>query len=177
MTLRLNMSNRTLGIIACVLLGVLLLRNEARMDRMEEKLDDIIQTRYTVKYTPQDRECLIKNIYYEAGIEDVKGKYAVANVTLNRLKSGQWGKNICQVVYAKKQFSWTLKKKLEKPDPKRWAESREVAVNALNGARVRGLDKSLYYHADYIKTPKWADKNHYVAQIGQHKFYNRAKVA
>ena len=169
------MNNRILGIVACVMLGLLLLRNEARMDRIENKLDDIIQTTDTVKYTPQDRDCLIKNIYYEAGVEDIRGKYAVAHVTLNRLKSGQWGNNICSVVYAKKQFSWTLQKKLPKPDANVWAESREVAINALNGARVHGLKKSLYYHAVYIKDPKWVDNKHEAGQIGNHVFYNKAK--
>lgn len=175
MTLQPNMSNRTLGIIACGLLAFILIRAEMRMDRIEHKLDDIIQTTDVVKWTPEDRDCLTKNIYYEAGVEDVRGKYAVAHVTVNRLKTGQWGKNICSVVYAKKQFSWTLKKKLPKPDARVWAESREVADNVLNGARVRGLKKSLYYHAIYIKDPKWADPQHEAGQIGQHIFYNKAK--
>lgn len=175
-------NNRTVSIIACVLLAFLILRNEVRVDnnetrmeQIENKLDQIIQTRDTVKYTPQDRDCLTKNIYYEAGVEPVAGKYAIAHVTVNRLKTGQWGNNICSVVYAKKQFSWTLQKKLPKPNPKLWAQSREIAVNVLNGARVSGLKNSLYYHADYIKTPKWVDIRHEVGQIGQHIFYNRAK--
>ena len=100
------MFNRILGIIAVVFLGVILLRAEMRMDQIEEKLDDIIQTTDRVKYTPKDVECLTKNIYYEAGVEDHRGKYAVAHVTVNRLKAGYWGKTICQVVYAKAQFSW-----------------------------------------------------------------------
>jgi spore germination cell wall hydrolase CwlJ-like protein len=169
------MSNRTIGIIACALLAFILIRAEMRMDRIEHKLDDIIQTNDTVKWTPQDRDCLTKNIYYEAGVENIQGKYAVAHVTINRLKTKQWGNNICSVVYAKKQFSWTLKKKLEKPNPKLWAESREVATNVLNGARVRGLKKSLYYHAVYIKDPKWVDQKHKAGQIGNHRFYNKAK--
>ena len=169
-------SNRALSIAACVLLAMLLIRNEARMDRMEAKLDDIIQTRDTVKYTSQDRECLTKNIYYEAGVEGVKGKYAVAHVTVNRLKTGRWGNTVCKVVYAKKQFSWTAQEKLPKPNAKLWSESQAVAVNVLNGARIRGLQKSLYYHADYIRTPHWADRGEFATQIGQHKFYNKART-
>lgn len=175
-------SNRTLSIVACVVLGILLVRaelrvsnTEDRIERIENKLDEIIQTRDTVKYTPKERDCLTKNIYYEAGVEHTNGKYAVAHVTINRLKTGQWGNDICAVVYAKKQFSWTLQKKLPKPDPKLWAEAREVAVNVLNGARVSGLTNSLFYHAIYIKDPKWVDIRHEVGQIGNHIFYNRAK--
>ena len=168
-------SNRTLIIIGCGLLAILLFRQEIRMDMLEEKLDDIIQVNEKVKYTKNDVECLTKNIYYEAGIEDHRGKFAVGNVTINRLKTGYWGNSICKVVYAKSQFSWTLAKKLPRPDSKLWAESEQVARKVLAGHRVRGLTRSLYYHAIYIKDPKWVDTQHEVGQIGNHVFYNKAK--
>ena len=168
-------SNRTLVIIGCTLLAAVLYRQEQRMDQIEHKLDDIIDIKETVKYTKNDLECLTKNIYYEAGVEDHRGKFAVAHVTLNRLKAGYWGKSICQVVYAKSQFSWTLLKTLPKPNPKLWAESESIAKSTLAGYRVRGLKKSLYYHATYIKDPKWADKRYEAGQIGNHVFYDRAK--
>lgn len=167
------MSNRTLTIIACILLGLILLRAEIRMDRMEDKLDDIIQTKYVVKHTPNDVDCLAKNIYYEARGENKAGKYAVAHVTVNRVKSGKWGNSVCQVVYAKKQFSWTLQKKLPKPNKTLWEESKTIAVKVLEGARVRGLSNSLYYHADYVQ-PKWADPNEHIVTIGRHLFYNNS---
>ena len=171
-------SNRTLIIVACTLLGLLLLRNELRMDRVEDKLDqiqDIVQTSEKVKYTKNDLDCLTRNVYYEAGIESKEGKYAVAHVTVNRLKTGYWGKSVCDVVYAKKQFSWTAQKKLAKPDPTVWEQSREAAVKVLTGYRVSGLMHSLYYHAIYIRDPKWVDTKHEAGQIGNHIFYNRAK--
>ena len=169
------MSNKTLAIIGCSLLTVLLVRQEIRMDMLEEKIDDIIQVREHIKYTHADVECLTKNIYYEAGVEDHRGKFAVGHVTINRLKTGHWGKSICAVVYAKAQFSWTLAKKLPRPNAKSWAESEEVARKILAGHRVRGLSKSLFYHAVYIKDPVWADTRHEAGQIGNHVFYNRAK--
>ena len=168
-------SNRTLAIIGCSLLALLLIRQEFRMDTLEEKIDDIIQVKERINYTKNDVECLTKNIYYEARGEDHRGKYAVGHVTLNRLKTGYWGNSICKVVYAKKQFSWTLAKKLPRPDNKLWAESEAIARSVLAGYRVRGLIKSLYYHATYIKDPKWADTQHEAGQIGNHVFYNRAK--
>jgi len=168
-------SNRVLAIIGCSLLACLLIRQEFRMDILEEKIDDIIQVKEHIRYTKNDVECLTKNIYYEARGEDHRGKYAVAHVTVNRLKTGYWGNSICKVVYAKKQFSWTLAKKLPRPDSKLWAESEAIARSTLAGYRVRGLAKSLYYHAIYIKDPKWADTKHEAGQIGNHVFYNRAK--
>ena len=59
----------------------------------------ITQTAETIAFTEKDHECLAKNIYYEAGIENEHGKYAVAQVTINRLKSGRWGDTVCKVVY------------------------------------------------------------------------------
>ena len=169
------MSNRTLLIIGCALLTLLLLRQEVRMDMLEEKLDDIIQVKERVNYTRNDLECLTKNIYYEARGEDHRGKFAVAHVTINRLKTGYWGNSICKVVYARKQFSWTLATKLPRPDSKLWAESEDIARKVLAGHRVRGLVKSLYYHAVYIKNPNWADPSAELGQIGNHVFYSRAK--
>jgi len=169
------MTNRALAIIGCSLLVVLLIRQEFRMDMIEEKLDDIIQVNEKVKYTKNDVECLTKNIYYEAGVESQTGKYAVAHVTVNRLKTGYWGNSICKVVYAKSQFSWTLAKKLPRPDSQIWAESEEVARKVLAGHRVRGLTRSLYYHAIYIRDPKWADPAKEAGQIGNHVFYNGAR--
>jgi spore germination cell wall hydrolase CwlJ-like protein len=169
------MTNRTLAIIVGSLLAVLLVRQEVRMDMLEEKIDDIIQVKEHVKYTKNDVECLTKNIYYEARGENTAGKFAVGHITVNRLKTGYWGNSICKVVYAKKQFSWTLAKKLPRPDSRAWAESEDVARKVLAGHRVRGLTKSLYYHATYIKDPKWADSKHEAGQIGNHIFYNRAR--
>lgn len=169
------LSNRTLAIIGCSLLAVLLVRQEVRMDMLEEKIDDIIHVKEHINYTKNDVECLTKNIYYEAGVEDHRGKFAVGHVTINRLKTGYWGNTICKVVYAKSQFSWTLAKKLPRPDSKLWAESESIARRLLAGERVRGLQKSLYYHATYIKDPKWADSKHEAGQIGNHVFYNKAR--
>lgn len=173
-----NITNRTLGILAGALVVGAILHIEYRVSILAEKVDAItdiiVNTNEPIKYTSAERDCLTRNIYYEARGEQTEGQYAVANVTINRLKSGKWGNNICSVVYAKKQFSWTHQKKLPRPDAVGWAQAQEVAINTLNGTRVKGLDRSLFYHATYVN-PKWVDLNHYVTQIGLHKFYNRAK--
>ena len=171
-------SNRILLIIGCSLLVLSLIRNEVRIDQIEDELDqihEIIQTKERLKYTSADLDCLTKNVYYEAGIEDVRGKVAVANVTVNRLKTGRWGKTLCKVVYAPKQFSWTLAKRLSRPDAELWDQSRQVAYKVLHGTRLSGLDRSLFYHAVYIKDPNWADQTQRAGQVGNHIFYNGAR--
>ena len=131
----------------------------------------LIQTTEKINYTTADRDCLAKNIFYEAGVEPIEGKYAVAQVTVNRLKTQRWGKSICSVVHAKKQFSWTLRKHHEKPRGAAWDDSRRVAADVLAGKRVRPLLTAQYYHADYIKTPRWASRVARIQRIGQHIFY------
>ena len=172
------LSNRALLIIGCSLLVVILVRNEVRVDQLEDRVDgiyEVIQTRERLKFTSADLDCLTKNVYYESGGEQDTGKYAVAHVTVNRLKSGYWGKTLCKVVYAPKQFSWTMAKKLVHPDPELWAQSQQVALDVLSGARVRGLNRSLFYHAIYIKDPIWVDPNQEAGQVGNHVFYNGAR--
>lgn len=137
----------------------------------------IIKTNDRLKFTKAEEECLAKNIYHEAGVEPRLGKFAVAQVTINRLKSGRWGKDLCSVVYARAQFSWTLyaKKRHEKPRGELWDQSRAVAREVLkDGYRVAGLEASTLYHADYIREPVWAKGVVKIQQIGQHIFYKKA---
>lgn len=171
-------SNRTLAVVGCSLLAVLLIRQELRMDLLEDKVDEIheiIKTSDHMKYTKSDLDCLTRNVYYEAGVEDERGKFAVAHVTVNRLKTGRWGNTVCKVVYAKSQFSWTAQKTLPPPNPGLWAKSEVIARKVLTGYRVSGLMHSLYYHAVYIPNPRWADPAKQAGQIGNHVFYNGAK--
>jgi len=46
-----------------------------------------------------DLECFAKNIYFEAGNQELAGKYAVGHVVLNRLKSDKFPDTICGVIY------------------------------------------------------------------------------
>jgi spore germination cell wall hydrolase CwlJ-like protein len=142
-----------------------------RVEKVEKVV--LVKTKQQVAMTAKELDCLAKNIYYEAGVEDKAGKVAVAQVTVNRLKEGRWGKDVCKVVYAKSQFSWTLDKKKRNAQPKGelWQASLAVAKEFQKGVRVKGLEDSQYYHADYIRDPKWAQAKKVVKQIGQHIFY------
>ena len=142
-----------------------------RVERVEKVV--LVKTKQQVALSAKELDCLAKNIYHEAGVEDRAGKIAVAQVTLNRLKEGRWGNNVCSVVYAKSQFSWTLdkKKRNAKPEGLLWEQSRAVALEFQRGVRVKGLEDSTHYHADYIKDPNWAKAKKVAKQIGQHIFY------
>ena len=144
---------------------------QKRVERVEKVV--LVKTKQQVALTAKELDCLAKNIYHEAGVEDRAGKVAVAQVTLNRLKEGGYGNTVCDVVYAKSQFSWTLdkKKRHAKPEGLLWEQSRAVAMEFQSGVRVKGLEDSLHYHANYIRDPNWAKAKKVVKQIGQHIFY------
>ena len=138
---------------------------------------EVVKTREVVDYKKLDVFCLAKNIYHEAGIEDELGKYAVAQVTLNRMKNPKYPTTVCDVVYDYAQFSWTLKKSIRWTRPKGplWAQSVKVAEQVLiHGHRVQGLEKANYYHADYVN-PRWKKPSAKIAQIGTHIFYASAR--
>jgi spore germination cell wall hydrolase CwlJ-like protein len=133
----------------------------------------LITSHEKIRYTAADKECLAKNIYYEAGVEDIRGKFAVAQVTINRLKAQRWGNSICKVVHAPKQFSWTLRRHHEKPRGDAWEHSRAVAAAVLSGVRVAPLKESTLYHASYVR-PYWVKSVVKIQQVGQHIFYKTA---
>lgn len=94
--------------------------------------NDIPQWKNKYKNFAKSRECLIKNVFYEApryfpGMENnkkyryiakselqaaiKKERQKIINVTFNRVKSNRYADDICSVVYQYKQFSWTLNRK------------------------------------------------------------------
>lgn len=151
---------------------------ESDIDQVKKDVNEVVMYRTTerLQVSEKDMHCLIKNIFHEAGVEDHAGKVAVAQITLNRLRDGRWGKSICEVVYSKAQFSWTLQKKLRwsQPKGKLWDDSVRVAHEfAKEGKRIKGIESSIMYHADYIQTPYWAKKMQVAHKIGQHIFYHR----
>lgn len=119
-----------------------------------------------------DIKCLADNIYHEAKGESIKGKFGVAQVTINRLNSEEFPSNVCDVVYERSkrvcQFSWVCKG-LQPNLDEHYEDALNIAYAVLiNDAEYNILKGSLYFHADYIK-PKW--KKRPITKIGKHIFY------
>jgi len=154
---------------------------ESQVAEIREEVEEIKEVvlayqSIQIKYNQKDVECLARNIYWEAGVEPMTGKLAVGIITLNRVKTKHWGRNICDVVYSPAQFSWTQKRKRAwvKLEGKAWKESQTAARAVLDGITVKQLNKALFYHADYVQ-PKWRDRSKQVTKIGRHIFYTQAK--
>ena len=128
-------------------------------------------------------KCLAMNVYHEARGEPAKGQYAVAVVTMNRVKSSRYPNDVCRVVYQKgwssrsqryvAAFSWTLDRITDIPEESiGWKNAMSVAREVYygKGERKVKIKDALYYHADYVK-PRWASQKLRVAKIGRHIFY------
>lgn len=148
---------------------------------LKEKNGYYSQDVMTIKVREQQLDCLAINIYREAGHEPFEGKVAVAQVTLNRVSDGRFGKDVCGVVYQKNvvmekvvcQFSWACDAvHRNRPINKEaYNESYAVAKKVLlEGFKLDVLKDALYYHATYVN-PRWNLEK--IGSIGQHIFYKQ----
>jgi len=122
--------------------------------------------------TDRDVLCLAYSIFREAGTLATPAQYAVGQVHINRLLVGSWGRQLCEVVYAPAQFSWTLSRTQTQWSQQQMQSTRAIAWNLIQGIRVKPLDSDsiLHYHATYVH-PNWSQRSRIVAQAGPHVFY------
>lgn len=133
----------------------------------------------------KELECMSKNIYFEAALESTAGKLAVAQVTMNRVKSTNYPNTVCAVITQGKhyasghpvrdrcQFSWYCD---GKPDlirnPKAWKDSIGIAETVMfqKDWMIDITDGAIFYHADYVE-PRWASQKRRMVSIDTHIFY------
>jgi spore germination cell wall hydrolase CwlJ-like protein len=135
------------------------------------KTFSLVKTNEKIDYTDKDVFCLAKNIYHESRGEPTIGKYAVAQVTINRVNNPKFKDTVCGVVYEPKQFSWANNKKTRTHIPKgdAWRESITIAEKVLNGVRINGMDNALFFHSTSVN-PRWRGFKK-ISTFGRHIFY------
>jgi spore germination cell wall hydrolase CwlJ-like protein len=125
-----------------------------------------------------EENCLARAVYFESRSESDLGQLAVAKVILNRVKSPDYPKSICGVVYQGSgtrnscQFSFACD---GLPDdvnqPGAWSHAKTIAQRAISGdPAIAMMGSATNYHADYVK-PRWAKAMRRLARIGHHIFY------
>jgi spore germination cell wall hydrolase CwlJ-like protein len=169
----------TLGLLAVMSLVQTVTANKFAdlKERSGQFSNDIV----SIKTIEKQLDCLAINIYREAGHEPFEGKVGVAQVTMNRVKDGRFGNDVCGVVYQKNivmervvcQFSWACDSVHKNRPINREAYNESYAVAKkvlLENFRLDVLKDALYYHAVYVN-PQWKlDK---IGKIGQHIFYKQ----
>jgi Cell Wall Hydrolase len=127
----------------------------------------------------QEQRCLAEAVYFEARSETEAGQEAVAQVVLNRVKSGLYPTNICGVVYQNRhkykacQFTFACEgKKLVTTEAGPWETAQRIAKAVLEGERYNTrIGTATHYHTDYV-APRWSRKLKRNEQIGRHIFYS-----
>jgi spore germination cell wall hydrolase CwlJ-like protein len=143
-------------------------------------IDKSNRTRKFAAVGATPKECMAKNLYFEAGGHSSENLAAVGYVVLTRVKSKQWPSSVCKVVGEQRKnkrggwtamFSWTNDGKSDVPrNTSIYNKCLVVAAKVLSGS-IKNITKGAnHYHNIYVK-PKWANSKKLVAFAGGHKFY------
>ncbi len=117
----------------------------------------------------RDMECLARAVYWEAKGERLEGQLAVAEVILNRVDDGRFGRDVCAVVTAPRQFSFVRGGAIPTPnDAAALATARAIARIAVERHWTPVVGEATHFHAARVN-PGWRLTR--VAQVGNHVFY------
>jgi hypothetical protein len=137
---------------------------------------------YSTLIDPKDSarqmRCLAEAIYFESRSEPEDGQAAVAQVVLNRVRSGIYPTSVCGVVYQDRnrpfacQFTFACEgKSLRVEEPGPWAVATRIARDVVSGANYNPkVGVAVNYHANYV-APFWVGYLKKVDHIGAHIFY------
>jgi N-acetylmuramoyl-L-alanine amidase len=115
-------------------------------------------------------ECLAGAVYFEAKGEPLHGQLSVAEVILNRARSGRFPSSACGVVTQRGQFSFIRGGRFPAIAKTSLAWKRAVAIAhiAVQDLAEGPAPKALFFHARRV-SPRWRLTR--VAMVGNHIFY------
>jgi len=122
-------------------------------------------------------QCMSQALYFEARGESVKGQFAVAEVIMNRVKSGDFPDTVCGVINQgtgrkfQCQFTYTcdgLKESIN--EPRAWTRVGKIAKIVLDGDVADLTQGATHYHTKAVH-PRWSKVFPLTATIGVHRFY------
>lgn len=170
-----------IGLIVMLLIAIMIPNKEPETKIVHVPVTKVIEKEVVKKvpvklnnYDKRQIQCLAENAYFEAGNQSTKGKIAVTNVVMNRVKDDRFPDSPCAVINQKAggvcQFSWVCEGKKRIHDMALFARARKVAEDVYLknvGDVTRGAK---FYHADYV-SPSWGRVFKRTTVIGDHIFY------
>jgi spore germination cell wall hydrolase CwlJ-like protein len=119
-----------------------------------------------------EEDCLANAVYFEARGESLEGQLAVAEVVLNRARSGRYPATWCGVVTQRAQFSFVHGGIIPAANRGSEAWRRAVAIARIaQQGTTRMVDPNvLWYHANDV-SPAWGRRLARSSVIGAHIFY------
>jgi hypothetical protein len=137
-----------------------------------QPLSALVDTHGSGPALDAEATCLATAVYFESKGEPLEGQLAVAQVVINRARSGRYPTSLCGVVKQKAQFSFVRGGRFPRIDAgcQAWRKAQAIArIAAASMAQVLPSDV-LWYHADYV-APGWGRRLARVEKIGAHIFY------
>ena len=138
---------------------------------VRRSLHELVADYSSPRTADAEHECLANAVYFESKGESLRGQLSVAEVVLNRAKSGRFASSICGVVKQRGQFSFVRRGRL--PAVPRasaaWHKAVAVAHIALEDLADSPASRALFFHARRVK-PGWRGVTR-VATVGNHIFY------
>jgi N-acetylmuramoyl-L-alanine amidase len=132
-------------------------------------LEEAVAAQDAPDHMSEDLRCLAGAVYFESKGEPLSGQLAVAQVILNRTKSGRFPKSVCSVVTQHGQFSFVRGGDIpDVPDSNAYRTAVAVAQVALADAWDGPAANALYFHARRV-SPGWGHER--VASIGNQVFF------
>lgn len=142
-------------------------------DTVPPSLDELVDDHASHDTSSTEQDCLANAVYFEARGESVQGQLAVAEVVLNRTRSGRYPATICAVVRQPAQFSFVRGGVIPRADRRSPAWRTAVAIARIAEAGEQRLlpRNVLWYHANYV-APGWGRRLERNTRIGLHIFYS-----
>lgn len=134
-------------------------------------LDKLVSQQAIPAELDRETECLAASVYFESKSEPLEGQLAVAEVVLNRAKSGgRFPPSVCSVVFQKGQFSFVRGNGFPPiaRSSNHWKTAVAIAQIAMKDLWDSRASKALFFHATRVR-PGWNKVR--VAQLGNHVFY------
>lgn len=141
------------------------------MPAAAQRYDTLVPASSPSTANSREHGCLTEAIYREAGAEPMKGRMAVAQVIMNRTRSGAFPSTVCGVTHQRGQFTFPkgLGPRRGPGEAKLWAEAKSIASLALRGALNGISDRAVFFHSVSIRNP--VKRTSLVTIIGRHAFY------
>jgi spore germination cell wall hydrolase CwlJ-like protein len=135
-----------------------------------KSLNELVNEHATSEVPDDEFECLAGAVYFESKSEPLAGQLAVAEVIINRARSGRFPASYCGVVKQRGQFSFVRGGRLPAipRESRHWRTAVGITHVALKDLADSAAPRALFFHAKRV-SPRWRLTR--VASVGNHVFY------
>ena len=143
---------------------------EDRSPAKAASLSELVARHSATATDDREMDCLAGGVYFESKGEPLIGQLAVAEVILNRAKSGRFASTTCGVILQPGQFSFVRGGGFPPiaRNSRDWRTAVAIARIAQEKSWSSGVGKALFFHATHV-SPRWRLTR--VAALGNHIFY------